>query len=123
MILYIDSTDFNKVTFALSQMLSRTRSGTQRNKDMDSRLRGNDKKKVLKKSYKINPHKSHETLGFLDKFLKEKKIKHDEIKKIIVNKGPGSYTGVRVGVTIAQALGFVWNIPVRAVGKDKFKII
>ena len=120
MILYIDSTDFNKVTFALSQMSSRTRSGTQRNKDMDSRLRGNDKKKVLKKSYKINPHKSHETLGFLDKFLKEKKIKHDEINKIIVIKGPGSYTGVRVGVTIAQALGFAWNIPVRAVVKNQF---
>lgn len=99
MVLYIDSTDFNKVTFGIF-----------------------DGKKTTKRSYKIDPHKSHETLAKLEEFLKSKKIKHDSIKKIVVNKGPGSYTGVRVGVTIAMALGFAWGIPFKAVAKQKFII-
>jgi tRNA threonylcarbamoyladenosine biosynthesis protein TsaB len=104
MILYIDTTDFNKATFALS-----------------------DGKKIAKKSYKIDPHKSYETLGWLEKFLLHHKIKLQEvsllpIRKIVVNKGPGSYTGVRVGVTIAMALGFAWGVPVKAVARDRFGI-
>jgi tRNA A37 threonylcarbamoyladenosine modification protein TsaB len=122
MALYIDTTDFNKVTFGIS-----------------------DGEKIVRRSYKIDPHKSHETLGFLDKFLKSAKIKPSppkplaplgfragrpsprgrggQIAKIVVNKGPGSYTGVRVGVAHALALGFVWGVPVKAVSNDKFKII
>ncbi len=99
MILYIDTTDFSSVTFGVA-----------------------DSGKIIKRSYKINPYKSHETLGFLDKFLKAHKIKHNFISKIVVNKGPGSYTGVRVGVTHALALGFTWNVPIKAVAKEKFVI-
>lgn len=99
MVLYIDTTDFNKVTFAIE-----------------------DGKKVIKRIYKIDPHRSHETLAKLDEFLHKAKILNpkSEIKKIVVNKGPGSYTGVRVGISIAMALGFAWNVPVRALAKDKF---
>jgi tRNA A37 threonylcarbamoyladenosine modification protein TsaB len=61
-------------------------------------------------------------LGRLDEFLKSKKLKAESIKKIIVNKGPGSYTGVRVGVTHALGIGFAWKIPVKAVANEKFKI-
>jgi len=110
MVLYIDTTDFNKVTFAIS-----------------------DGKKTVRRSYKIDPHKSHETLAKLDEFLKSAKIKPSprpsprgrggQIARIVVNKGPGSYTGVRVGVAHALALGFAWGIPVKAVSNDKFKII
>lgn len=32
--------------------------------------------------------------------------------KIVVNAGPGSFTGIRVGVAAARALGFAWNVPV-----------
>lgn len=99
MILYIDTTDFNKATFAVS-----------------------DSKKIIKRIYKIDPHKSHEALGMLDKFLKGLKIKDLRLKKIVVNRGPGSYTGVRVGVTIAMALAFAWEIPMEALGKNLFKI-
>lgn len=35
-----------------------------------------------------------------------------KIKEIEVNTGPGSFTGLRVGVAIAQALGYALQIPI-----------
>lgn len=44
--------------------------------------------------------------------------KWDLLEGIEVEKGPGSFTGLRVGASIAQALGFALNIPVNGeVGK------
>ncbi len=49
-----------------------------------------------------------------------------KIKRIFVNSGPGSFTGTRVGVSIANALSFSLNIPVnnlknRAYAKVKYE--
>ncbi|AZV48779.1 tRNA (adenosine(37)-N6)-threonylcarbamoyltransferase complex dimerization subunit type 1 TsaB [Bacillus halotolerans] len=38
-----------------------------------------------------------------------------DLSKIVVAKGPGSYTGVRIGVTIAKTLAWSLNIPISAV--------
>jgi tRNA A37 threonylcarbamoyladenosine modification protein TsaB len=118
MILYIDTTEYDKVTFAFTH---------------SSPLKGEARRgwKVIRKSYKINPHQSNETLQKLEEFLKSIKYKVEStrldstveprrIKKILVNKGPGSFTGVRVGVTHALALGYAWGIPVNALPKEKF---
>lgn len=96
MILYINSTDFNKVTFTLKG------------------------ESVFSKSYSIDSHESHKMLVCLEEFLKSVKSKVESIKKIIVNKGPGSYTGVRVGVAHAMALGLGWGVPVKALENEKF---
>lgn len=56
--------------------------------------------------------KSQETLPLIEKLLKEKKIKLTQVNEIKVNTGPGSFTGLRVGVSIANALGFALKIPV-----------
>lgn len=33
-------------------------------------------------------------------------------ERILVSLGPGSFTGVRIGIATARALGFAWNTPV-----------
>ncbi len=98
MILFIDTTNFDAVTYALK----------------------NGSGAFFKKTFQTNPHESHEVFGHLEKFLKSSKIDKLEIKKIVVNKGPGSYTGTRIGVTHALALGFARNVPVKALDQEKF---
>lgn len=51
-------------------------------------------------------------LPMIDRILKRNKIKLKEISSIEVNCGPGSFTGTRVGVSVANALGFALNLPV-----------
>lgn len=63
--------------------------------------------------------KSEAALPLIDKLLKNKNLKIEEIEQVRVNTGPGSYTGLRVGVAIANTLGFVLKASVneRKVGE------
>jgi tRNA threonylcarbamoyladenosine biosynthesis protein TsaB len=65
---------------------------------------------------KARKDKSQKLLPFIDELLKKKKKKIEDITEIEVNTGPGSFTGLRVGVSVAQALGWVLQVPVN--GKD-----
>ena len=55
---------------------------------------------------------SQTLLPLVNKILKKNKIKFANISQIKVNTGPGSFTGTRLGVSVANALGFALNIPV-----------
>ena len=60
--------------------------------------------------------KAQKLLPFINEVLKKEGKKIKEIKEIEVNTGPGSFTGLRVGVSVANALGWGLGIPVN--GKD-----
>jgi len=49
----------------------------------------------------------------LDEALKKINIRAQDIGQIACGHGPGSYTGIRVAISIAKALGFALNIPVQ----------
>jgi tRNA threonylcarbamoyladenosine biosynthesis protein TsaB len=51
-------------------------------------------------------------LILIDKLLREYGLRIKDITRIEVNLGPGSFTGVRVGASVANALGFSLKIPV-----------
>ncbi len=67
--------------------------------------------KVLVKKV-IHPYTSSEKLlPLLDALLKERELEPESLKGIIVSLGPGSFTGLRIGVCLAKALAFVLKIP------------
>lgn len=51
-------------------------------------------------------------LPLIEKILKLNKLEFGDLKEIEVETGPGSFTGLRVGVSVANALGFSLGIPV-----------
>lgn len=51
-------------------------------------------------------------LKSIDEKLKQKKSGLRDLTDIEVNSGPGSFTGLRVGVSVANALGWSLGIPV-----------
>ena len=55
---------------------------------------------------------SQALLPLIVKILERRKIKFSDLVGIEVNPGPGSFTGTRVGVTVANVLGYVLDIPV-----------
>ncbi|NNF02664.1 MAG: tRNA (adenosine(37)-N6)-threonylcarbamoyltransferase complex dimerization subunit type 1 TsaB [Bacteroidia bacterium] len=54
-------------------------------------------------------------LPMIDEALAELKITFDDLSAIAVSKGPGSYTGLRIGVASAKGLCYGLNIPLISV--------
>lgn len=59
-----------------------------------------------------NEYGSQVLLPLILKLLKNEKCELKTLKSIEVETGPGSFTGLRVGVSVANALGFSLGIPV-----------
>lgn len=56
--------------------------------------------------------RDQDVFGFIVKCISESGLTPQDITEIEVFEGPGSFTGTRIGVTIANALGFALNIKV-----------
>ncbi len=52
---------------------------------------------------------------FIEEVLKQEKISAKELAAISISSGPGSYTGLRIGVSVAKGLCYALNIPLIAI--------
>lgn len=75
-------------------------------------IRLNKNGKEFIEESKANVNKAQATLPLIEKLLKEAGLLISDINEINVEKGPGSFTGLRVGISIANALSFAGNIRV-----------
>lgn len=57
---------------------------------------------------------SQAVLPLIVKILKDNNISLKELDAIEVNPGPGSYTGIRVGISIANALASILKVPINS---------
>jgi tRNA threonylcarbamoyladenosine biosynthesis protein TsaB len=56
--------------------------------------------------------KSQILLPKIISFLNKQYLTLKDIKEIEINQGPGSFTGLRVGLSVANTIGWALNIPV-----------
>ncbi|GAA0322827.1 tRNA (adenosine(37)-N6)-threonylcarbamoyltransferase complex dimerization subunit type 1 TsaB [Bacillus carboniphilus] len=73
--------------------------------------------------YITNLKKNHSirVMPAIEGLLKDCDMTPQNIDKIVVAQGPGSYTGVRIGVTIAKTLA--WSLQVPLVGVSSLKVL
>ena len=57
-------------------------------------------------------HTSQKVLPLLESLLTENNLTYEDITGIVVDTGPGSFTGLRVGATIGNMLGWLLQVPV-----------
>lgn len=54
-------------------------------------------------------------LDMVDELLREAGVRPDEPRLVVYGRGPGAFTGVRIGVGVAQGLAFGADVPVYGV--------
>ncbi|MGN0973803.1 MAG: tRNA (adenosine(37)-N6)-threonylcarbamoyltransferase complex dimerization subunit type 1 TsaB [Bacilli bacterium] len=63
----------------------------------------------------LGKNMSVEALKYITEMMNDVNIKPKHINKIIIVNGPGSFTGIRIGVTIAKVIAWSMNIPITTI--------
>lgn len=69
-----------------------------------------------------NSFGSQSLLPLIVKLLSKNRITFNQIKAIEVARGPGSFTGLRVGASVGQALGLALQVPVNGLVNKPVKL-
>jgi len=72
----------------------------------------------------VSQTKAQEVLPMIGELLMKHEFALDDVAAIQVNTGPGSYTGLRVGIAIANMLGFLLGVPINGLpaGQQAFPV-
>ncbi|MRH44878.1 tRNA (adenosine(37)-N6)-threonylcarbamoyltransferase complex dimerization subunit type 1 TsaB [Aquibacillus halophilus] len=67
--------------------------------------------------YITNVKKNHSVrlMPAIDQLMRDTETSPEDLKKIVVAKGPGSFTGIRIGLSTAKTMAWALKIPVVAV--------
>ncbi|MBO6607854.1 tRNA (adenosine(37)-N6)-threonylcarbamoyltransferase complex dimerization subunit type 1 TsaB [Psychroserpens sp.] len=74
---------------------------------------------VLKEDNNVNYSHAESLHVFIDDVIQSANIKKSQLNAIAVSKGPGSYTGLRIGVSAAKGLAFALDVPLISVSTLK----
>ena len=71
-----------------------------------------DNKLIDNSSFKNDNNLSEKLLPMIKDLLEKNNIKINSINKIYISIGPGSFTGIRIGVTVAKTIAWALNIDI-----------
>lgn len=71
-----------------------------------------DNELVIEKKDNLEKNLSVYAVSVVNEMFNEVNIKPNDIDKIIVVNGPGSFTGIRIGVTLAKIFAYTKKIPI-----------
>jgi len=63
------------------------------------------------KSLDVPGSHSEKLMGMIEALLEECQLTIKQISAVAISEGPGSYTGLRIGVSVAKGLAFARDIP------------
>ncbi|MCC5878534.1 MAG: tRNA (adenosine(37)-N6)-threonylcarbamoyltransferase complex dimerization subunit type 1 TsaB [Idiomarina sp.] len=71
-----------------------------------------DTRQLYSRGEELPRKHSQALLPFVNEVLAEAEVNLSQLDAIIVSQGPGSFTGVRIGASIAQGLAFSQDLPI-----------
>ncbi|MBO0342621.1 tRNA (adenosine(37)-N6)-threonylcarbamoyltransferase complex dimerization subunit type 1 TsaB [Flagellimonas profundi] len=74
-------------------------------------ISNDDKVVVLQENNAANYSHSEQLHVFIKEALKEASLSFSDLDAVAISKGPGSYTGLRIGVSAAKGLCFSLDLP------------
>lgn len=74
-----------------------------------------DKKKLYIKTKESNSSHSIYTMPMIKELFDENNLDIHDLKKIIAVSGPGSFTGIRIGLSIAKTMAYALNIDINTI--------
>lgn len=92
---------------------------TRDNNNIVVRLETEERK--FEETSEARKERAQAALPMIERILTKAGIKLSDVDEIKVETGPGSYTGLRVGIAIANALSFGGNIKIN--GKEPGDIV
>jgi tRNA threonylcarbamoyladenosine biosynthesis protein TsaB len=72
------------------------------------------------KKVKTNYRQAEKLIPALEKFLIKNKVELKNLKAIAAVKGPGSYTSLKIGLTVANTLAWGLDIPIIDLTQEEF---
>ncbi len=75
-------------------------------------------------SKKLSSHQSHSNnlVPMIKEILEDNNLKSENINEVIVINGPGSFTGSRIGVTVAKTFAYALNLPIKVLSSLEQKV-
>jgi tRNA threonylcarbamoyladenosine biosynthesis protein TsaB len=79
-----------------------------------------ENKELVAKSWQAGRELSDQILNVIKENCDKVAIKLEDLAGVIVYEGPGSYTGLRISVSVANAIGYSYRIPVFGVSGENW---
>ena len=80
----------------------------------------NDAKIIHEASWKSGRELAKSLLLFIQQELEKCNYQWSDLTGLVVYKGPGSFTGLRIGITVINSLAYTYSIPVVGEGGDNW---
>ncbi|MEP7360173.1 MAG: tRNA (adenosine(37)-N6)-threonylcarbamoyltransferase complex dimerization subunit type 1 TsaB [Chloroflexota bacterium] len=74
---------------------------------------------LAERTWESKHHRGEELLGRLDEAMAEIGARPHDITSIVVGTGPGSFTGLRIGLATAKTIAYAMSIPVVGVSSTR----
>ena len=80
--------------------------------DAEIGLFSDEGKKISYKTWQAHRELSSTILGVIKELLDSQKLDFKDITGVVFYKGPGSFTGLRIGITVANTIAYAQHLPI-----------
>lgn len=80
-----------------------------------------DARLIIERTVNVKRNHSIQLMPAIEEIMKEAEWRPKDLTRIVVAEGPGSYTGVRIGVTVAKTLAF--SLDIDLVGVSSLEVL